>query len=50
MIVVPGFTPKRIYLEKVEDTNKSKVITGNASSQPKKGFLGVKWGFDDTKK
>jgi hypothetical protein len=48
---VPGFAPKRIYLEKVPDIIKPKGASGGGSlSQSKKGFLGVKWGFEDTKK
>jgi hypothetical protein len=51
-MIVPGFAPKRIYLENVADRSKGKKAADTtASSQPKKGFLGVKWGFDgDSKK
>jgi hypothetical protein len=39
-------------LENVADRSKGKKAADTtASSQPKKGFLGVKWGFDgDSKK
>jgi hypothetical protein len=51
--VVPGFAPKRIYLENVADREKGVANTNiNASSQgPRKGFLGVNWGYNgDAKK
>lgn len=53
---VPGFAPKRIYLENVPDRKRSSSSTSSSSSgsqgQSKKGFLGVKWGFEsaDVKK
>lgn len=52
LTIVPGFAPKRIYLENVADRSKGKTAAGTTNSpQSKKGFLGVKWGFDgDSKK
>jgi hypothetical protein len=52
LMIVPGFAPKRIYLENVADRSKAKTKADtNTSSQPQKGFLGLKWGFDgDSKK
>ena len=46
-MAVPGFAPKRIYLENGPDRSQ-KSISSSASTptQPRKGFLGVKWGFD----
>lgn len=51
LIEVPGFAPKRIYLENVPDRKKSSSSSSSSSSsdgqaQSKKGFLGVKWGFE----
>jgi hypothetical protein len=45
---VPGFQPKRIYLERVPDPKKSNSLSSSAASQgeSKKGFLGIKWGFE----
>jgi len=53
LTIVPGFAPKRIYLENVADRSKERTAATNTftSPQSKKGFLGVKWGFDgDSKK
>jgi len=50
-MVVPGFAPKRIYLENVADrASKNTSASANTPSQSKKGFLGVKWGFDSNVK
>ena len=52
LTIVPGFAPKRIYLENVADrSQKSASSVPGAPTQPRKGFLGVQWGFGgDTKK
>jgi hypothetical protein len=48
---VPGFAPKRIYLENVADRAKAGATANtDAPSQSKKGFLGVNWGFDGSAK
>jgi len=51
-MIVPGFAPKRIYLERVaEHTRPSPSLGGNSSSsESRKGFLGVKWSFDGNAK
>ena len=47
LIKVPGFAPKRIYLENVADQSQRTTSSpASTPTQPKKGFLGVKWGFD----
>jgi hypothetical protein len=45
---VPGFQPKRIYLERVPDPKKPSSSSGSAASpgESKKGFLGINWGFE----
>jgi hypothetical protein len=45
---VPGFQAKRIYLERVPDPKKSGPSSSAASQgESKKGFLGIKWGFEN---
>jgi hypothetical protein len=50
LTIVPGFAPKRIYLEKEPERPKGASRGPTTSTQSKKGFLGVQWGFGDTKK
>jgi hypothetical protein len=52
LTIVPGFAPKRIYLENVADRSQNSTSSvPSAPTQPRKGFLGVQWGFGgDTKK
>jgi hypothetical protein len=46
-MTVPGFAPKRIYLENVEDRSQKGTPSNTGTpTQSRKGFLGVKWGFD----
>jgi hypothetical protein len=43
---VPGFAPKRIYLENVADRSKNPVASDAKPAQSGKGLFGIKWGFD----
>ena len=43
---VPGFTPKRIYLENIADRSKSPATSSATPAQSTKGLFGIKWGFD----
>jgi hypothetical protein len=49
-MTVPGFAPKRIYLENDASRPTPTGPPSTASESSKKGFLGVKWGFDNNVK
>jgi len=46
LIEVPGFAPKRIYLENVAARSKSPAASMTTPAQQTKGLFGIKWGFD----
>jgi len=46
LMEVPGFAPKRIYLENVADRSKSAAASSAQPGNSGKGRFGIKWGFD----